>query len=94
MVGRNTSSSKAEMAEKDKDRGAAAAIAMAVGVAAVVGAAAVAAWGLSKLLGSTEPEPPHGQKMMKAPGRDYFMPRNDFEKNPSDYFRDLRGKKY
>ncbi|KAL6577747.1 hypothetical protein OROMI_010075 [Orobanche minor] len=89
--GGNSSSSKAETAEKDKDRGA---TAMAVAAAAVVGVAAVAAWGLSKLLGSSEPEPPHGQKMMKAPGRDYFMPKNDFEKNPSDYFRDLRGKKY
>lgn len=31
-------------------------------------------------------------KMMKAPGRDYRMPRHKFESNPRGYFRDLRGK--
>ncbi|GFP95316.1 hypothetical protein PHJA_001675900 [Phtheirospermum japonicum] len=30
-------------------------------------------------------------KMMKAPGRDYKMPRRDFESNPKGYFSDLRG---
>ncbi|CAI9096421.1 OLC1v1032568C1 [Oldenlandia corymbosa var. corymbosa] len=29
-------------------------------------------------------------KMMKAPGRDYMMPRRTFEANPKAYFRDLR----
>uniref|UniRef100_A0A2K1WTD0 Uncharacterized protein n=1 Tax=Populus trichocarpa TaxID=3694 RepID=A0A2K1WTD0_POPTR len=29
-------------------------------------------------------------KTMKAPGRNYHMPRSNFEANPSAYFRDLR----
>ncbi|XXG75347.1 hypothetical protein AAC387_Pa07g3872 [Persea americana] len=29
-------------------------------------------------------------KMMKAPGRDYLMPRDDFESDPGSYFIDLR----
>ncbi|KAG6738159.1 hypothetical protein POTOM_059721 [Populus tomentosa] len=29
-------------------------------------------------------------KTMKAPGRNYRMPRSDFEANPCAYFRDLR----
>jgi hypothetical protein len=29
-------------------------------------------------------------KTMKAPGRNYRMPRSNFEANPSAYFRDLR----
>ncbi|PIA63237.1 hypothetical protein AQUCO_00200924v1 [Aquilegia coerulea] len=32
------------------------------------------------------------RKMMKAPGRDYMMLRDDFEISPRSYFRDLRGK--
>jgi len=31
-------------------------------------------------------------RMMKAPGRDYRMPRHVFEGNPRSYFRNLRGK--
>ncbi|KAF5175889.1 hypothetical protein FRX31_034526 [Thalictrum thalictroides] len=31
-------------------------------------------------------------KMMKAPGRDYMMLRDDFEASPRSYFRELRGK--
>ncbi|XAR65306.1 hypothetical protein NMG60_11009387 [Bertholletia excelsa] len=30
-------------------------------------------------------------RMMKAPGRDYRMPRHVFESNPRSYFRGLRG---
>ncbi|KAI7995093.1 hypothetical protein LOK49_LG11G01108 [Camellia lanceoleosa] len=33
-----------------------------------------------------------GVKTMKAPGRNYRMPRSTFESNPRSYFRDLRGK--
>ncbi|KAL7181574.1 hypothetical protein ACSBR1_040465 [Camellia fascicularis] len=33
-----------------------------------------------------------GVRMMKAPGRNYRMPRSTFESNPRAYFRDLRGK--
>ncbi|KAI8539369.1 hypothetical protein RHMOL_Rhmol09G0177500 [Rhododendron molle] len=56
-------------------------MALAVGAAA---AAALVGWLVS---GSGSQE-----KMMKAPGRDYRMPRKDFEKSPADYFRDLRKK--
>ncbi|XAR65308.1 hypothetical protein NMG60_11009390 [Bertholletia excelsa] len=31
-------------------------------------------------------------RMMKAPGRDYTMPRRVFESNPRSHFRGLRGK--
>jgi len=48
-----------------------------------VGVGAFVAWGLTKLVSS---------KMMKAPGRDYRMPRDEFDKSPSDYFRKLRNK--
>ncbi|KAL3511017.1 hypothetical protein ACH5RR_030418 [Cinchona calisaya] len=33
-------------------------------------------------------------KMMKAPGRDFRMPRHVFETNPKGYFRDLRATKF
>ncbi|KAJ4972797.1 hypothetical protein NE237_005971 [Protea cynaroides] len=33
------------------------------------------------------------RKMMKAPGRDYLIAREDFEMSPRSYFLDLRGKK-
>uniref|UniRef100_A0A7N0UJ52 Uncharacterized protein n=1 Tax=Kalanchoe fedtschenkoi TaxID=63787 RepID=A0A7N0UJ52_KALFE len=34
-----------------------------------------------------------GGRMMKAPGQDFRMLRDDFERSPRTYFRDLRGKK-
>ncbi|WOH07954.1 hypothetical protein DCAR_0727389 [Daucus carota subsp. sativus] len=30
------------------------------------------------------------ERTMKAPGRDYRMPRSEFEENPGSYFRGLR----
>ncbi|KAL0327102.1 UNVERIFIED_CONTAM: hypothetical protein Sangu_1788200 [Sesamum angustifolium] len=80
------------MEETDKDIGATAA---AVAVGAAAGVAALAAWGISKWFGSSEPKPkpPRQGKMMKAPGQDGYIPRKDFVDNPSDYFRGLRGKK-
>lgn len=33
------------------------------------------------------------EKMMKAPGKDGYIVRRDFENNAKDYFKDLRGKK-
>ncbi|KAK4376567.1 hypothetical protein RND71_002863 [Anisodus tanguticus] len=41
---------------------------------------ALLGWGLSKLI---------NKKMMKAPGRNYNIYRDDFELDPSDYFRRL-----
>ncbi|KAL0446979.1 UNVERIFIED_CONTAM: hypothetical protein Slati_1825800 [Sesamum latifolium] len=86
--GAGNHSSTPDMEEKDEDTGA---TATAVAVGAAAGVAALAAWGISKWFGSSEP--PRQEKMMKAPGRDYYMPRKDFVENPSGYFRDLRGKK-
>ncbi|KAI8539365.1 hypothetical protein RHMOL_Rhmol09G0177100 [Rhododendron molle] len=59
--------------------------AVAVGAAA---AAALVGWGLTKLASGSGSQ----EKMMKAPGRDYRMPRKEFETSPADYFRDLRKK--
>ncbi|KAF3650077.1 hypothetical protein FXO38_12366 [Capsicum annuum] len=57
-------------------------------VAAAVG---FAAWGICKIMGSSVDE--NNKKLMKKPGADGYMNREDFEKNPKDYFRDLHGKK-
>ncbi|KDP41338.1 hypothetical protein JCGZ_15745 [Jatropha curcas] len=32
------------------------------------------------------------RKTMKAPGKDFRIPREDFDKDPAAYFRSLRGK--
>ncbi|KAL8052726.1 hypothetical protein ABFX02_05G024300 [Erythranthe guttata] len=83
--GGGRSSSKAKMKEEEEeDLGLA-------GAALTVGAAALAMWGIAKWFGSSEKEP---EKMMKAPGQGgRYMPRKDFEQNPSDYFRNQRAKK-
>ncbi|KAL7149221.1 hypothetical protein ABFS83_05G025300 [Erythranthe nasuta] len=82
--GGGRSSSKAKMKEEEKEEGLG-------GAALVVGAAALAVWGIAKWFGSEEKEP---EKMMKAPGQGgRYMPRKDFEQNPSDYFRNQRAKK-
>ncbi|KAK9276489.1 hypothetical protein L1049_006023 [Liquidambar formosana] len=52
-------------------------------VGAVAGLAAVACSLANIFSGSDE-------KTMKAPGRDYRMPRKDFERDPAKYFRELR----
>jgi len=64
------------------------------GIAAAIGAvagAALLAWGIGSALFSS-PEPDAG-KTMKAPGRDYRIPRADFERDPKSYFKDLRKQK-
>nr|DAD31529.1 TPA_asm: hypothetical protein HUJ06_010380 [Nelumbo nucifera] len=72
--------------------------ALAVAVGAAVGTALVG-WGLSQTATGSESkqedEDDHHhltQKMMKQPGRDGYMPRANFEENPRNYFRELRGK--
>ncbi|KAA8532866.1 hypothetical protein F0562_033017 [Nyssa sinensis] len=60
-------------------------------VIGAVAGIAVAAWSLSSLLSGSEAE--SNEKMMKAPGRDGYIPRSDFEKNPKDYFSNLRNSK-
>lgn len=57
----------------------------ALAVAAAIVGSALLAWGA---LSSSRSE----KKMMKAPGRDHRIPREEFEKNPRKHFRDLRGK--
>ncbi|CAN4122027.1 unnamed protein product [Withania somnifera] len=66
-------------------------LATAVGVAAA--GIAFAAWGISIIMGSSDETEENNKKMMKKPGADGYMYRDDFEKNPRTYFRDLRGKK-
>ncbi|OIT02298.1 hypothetical protein A4A49_24690 [Nicotiana attenuata] len=64
----------------------------------VVAGMAFAAWGLSKMMGSSSAETEeennnNNNKMMKKPGADGYMYRDDFEKDPKTYFRDLHRKK-
>ncbi|OIT00019.1 hypothetical protein A4A49_59881 [Nicotiana attenuata] len=59
------------------------------GVALAAGVALVG-WGLSKLIDGDSNERANNKKMMKAPGRDYYINRDDFERDPSGYFRNLR----
>lgn len=77
----DSSSSKATMEEKEEEGGV---METLVAVGAAVGVAAVAWWGLSKLFGGS------GEKMMKATGKEYYMPRKDFESSPADWFRNHR----
>lgn len=55
-------------------------------IAAVAGVALVG-WGLSKLLEGSETQ---SRKMMKAPGQNYRICRDDFERDPAAWFRDNR----
>ncbi|CAI0390522.1 unnamed protein product, partial [Linum tenue] len=63
---------------------------ISLAVAAVAGVAA-AAYGIASLFSGSESTSTNG-KTMKAPGRDARILRDDFERNPSGYFRDLRNK--
>ncbi|KAL8549259.1 hypothetical protein ACS0TY_008199 [Phlomoides rotata] len=83
--GKNVSS-KLETEEKDEGVSA---TALAVGAAVGV---AMAAWGIVLWFGSSDPQPEQKMKMMKAPGRDGYIPRPDFEESPKTYFRNLRDK--
>ncbi|KAI8539376.1 hypothetical protein RHMOL_Rhmol09G0178200 [Rhododendron molle] len=58
-------------------------------VAAVAVGVALVGWGLSQLVDGLE-EKSNKKKMMKAPGRDFRIFRDDFERDPSSYFRSLR----
>ncbi|KAJ6910433.1 hypothetical protein NC652_021185 [Populus alba x Populus x berolinensis] len=80
--GKGAASSKTETEDEGID---------GTGVAFFIGAvagAALMAWGIgSALFSSPEPDP---VKTMKPPGRDYRIPRADFERDPKSYFKDLR----
>ncbi|KAB2614899.1 hypothetical protein D8674_021487 [Pyrus ussuriensis x Pyrus communis] len=60
--------------------------AIAAGAAAGIG---LLAWGLSALASSAGEEK---KKMMKAPGKDEIIEREEFERDPKGYFKDLRNK--
>ncbi|KAK6931371.1 hypothetical protein RJ641_003164 [Dillenia turbinata] len=62
-----------------------------LGAAIAAGAMALAGLGLYRLFSGPEKEAEQ-PKMMKAPGRDNHMRRDDFEDDPRGYFRGLRGK--
>lgn len=57
-----------------------------IGIVGVVGAVVGLLWWIGS--GSKKEE-----KMMKAPGKDGYIVRRDFENSAKDYFKDLRGKK-
>ncbi|KAM0999947.1 hypothetical protein ACFX2A_006750 [Malus domestica] len=61
--------------------------AIAAGAAAGIG---LLAWGLSALVSSAGSESERKKKTMKAPGKDYIIQREEFERDPKGYFRDLR----
>ncbi|KAH7839747.1 hypothetical protein Vadar_008226 [Vaccinium darrowii] len=83
----NAGGSNEEVAQRNQT---ARAVAVAIaGAVVIVGAVAIVGRsGLTKLVSSLGSK----EKMMKAPGRDYQIPRKDFENSPADYFRDLRKK--
>lgn len=58
-------------------------------VAAVAVGVVLVGWGLSQLVDGSG-EKGKKKKMMKAPGRDFLIFRDDFEHDPSGYFRSLR----
>jgi len=74
------------MEDEALDTEKAAEVVVAVVVGTLVAWGLIKAWGLTKLVSSSD------EKMMKAPGRDYRMPRDEFDESPSDYFRKLRNK--
>ncbi|GFP87289.1 cytochrome p450 cyp749a22 [Phtheirospermum japonicum] len=76
---RGNGSTKGKMAAEEEEK-----VEIDLAAVAVAGVAMLAVWGLSKLFGGGE------RKMMKAPGQNYYMARDDFEDDPSAYFRSLR----
>ena len=57
-------------------------------VAVVAAGVGLVAWGICKILGAAETS--SNRKMMKAPGRDYYIFRDEFERDPASHFRSLR----
>ncbi|KAK3027263.1 hypothetical protein RJ639_041209 [Escallonia herrerae] len=66
-------------------------VALAVGIVVLVGAALVVIGIFSLSCDSSEtPVADNERKTMKAPGRDGIIYRDDFERDPTFYFRSLR----
>ncbi|CAN8288032.1 unnamed protein product [Cochlearia groenlandica] len=61
-------------------------------IVGIVGAVGVVA-GLLAWAGSSSDDNGPKEKMMKAPGKNGYISRKDFENNPKDYFKNLHGKK-
>ena len=81
---KNQNSTSDENLEESSEVGLGRAGVIAAGVAVL--AAGVAA---ASLLGSSSSSS-SDRKTMKAPGRDGRIDRDDFERDPASYFRDLR----
>lgn len=64
-----------------------------IGITAAVGAVAVLLSWIGSGSGLGSEEKCLEEKMIKAPGKDGYIFRKDFETNPKDYFKDLRSKK-
>ncbi|KAL2546608.1 Uncharacterized protein Fot_15841 [Forsythia ovata] len=81
----------AKKAEKMKEKNEASIVGATVAAVGVAAGVALVAHCLRNLAKDPEPETEEEKKkMMKAPGREnYKIPRDEFEKNPRDYFRDL-----
>ncbi|KAL9262576.1 hypothetical protein AKJ16_DCAP01733, partial [Drosera capensis] len=63
----------------------------AVKIVGAIAGAAVALFGIwSQLSGSALASASDADRMMKAPGKDEYIKRADFERDPKSYFRDLR----
>lgn len=59
-------------------------------VVGTVAGVAVLAWGIFSILGSTNNNERRRRRMMKAPGRNNYIYRDDFESDPAAYFHGLR----
>lgn len=81
ISGHGNSSSKTEIKKDREDDIVKAVAAVAVGVIVV--------WGIIKIFAG-DSESRTDRKIMKAPGRNYYIYRDDFEDDPASYFRDLR----
>ncbi|KAG5532714.1 hypothetical protein RHGRI_027123 [Rhododendron griersonianum] len=79
----------AQVVKKEKEDQAVETLKVVGTVAAVAVGVALVGWGLSQLVDGLE-EKSNKKKMMKAPGRDIRIFRDDFERDPSSYFRSLR----
>ncbi|KAH7840514.1 hypothetical protein Vadar_030400 [Vaccinium darrowii] len=79
----------AQMTKKEKEDQVVETLKVVGTVAAVAVGVALVGWGLPKLVDALG-QNGKKKKMMKAPGRDFLIFRDDFEHDPSAYFHSLR----
>ena len=92
-MGSSESTGRSSQDEQHRDEGLGS---TAKAIGAVAGLVAVVALGISTLVASESAEnsSASNKKKMRAPGKpETYIDRDDFENNPSGYFRDLRNKK-